>query len=122
MLYIVTTYRKIDAPALASVMLARSVSEIASRRAATTPEKAREAVLRSIHTDHLVDMPDLVDRVRGLPESRGTIGPLPDGTTVEVALVGRIEREQFALRAMLSPRATDEEWCAAYNNAELEDS
>jgi hypothetical protein len=84
--YIVTTKRP-DAqpynPAHANIW--RPVS----RRAVATLDAARRACLGVLDAAHLQGSPVAVYRAAvDLPESGGTVGPLPDGTVIEVERVG----------------------------------
>lgn len=83
------------------------------------PKDTRRAVATVLALGNYLaeEHPDALDLVAKLPDSGGTI-TLPDGTVIEVALVGMLEREQFAIKAGLSPRAIDQEWCDAYNAAQ----
>jgi len=40
---------------------------------------------------------------------------LPNGDVIEVEKIGMLKRSQFALEALLWTRATDKQWCAAWN-------
>jgi hypothetical protein len=53
------------------------------RRAVATLEEAREWVYRSLDRDPL-PVAGRLGMAMGLPESGGTLGPLPDGTVIEV--------------------------------------
>ncbi len=60
-----------------------------SRRAVATLEEARSGARRIVgeHTNHYVDAQGQMiaaAQALGLPESGGIIGPLPDGTVIEV--------------------------------------
>lgn len=61
---------------------------IASRRAVATLDEAREGALTEIELGgHGVADFELLKRADTLPESGGTVGPLPDGTLIEVERV-----------------------------------
>jgi hypothetical protein len=77
--YIVTTKRR----GYMGLGLVRS-PRVVSRRAVATLEEANEAVHRIVH-----DLPGkwqitTLAKCTPLPDSGGTVGPLPDGTVIEV--------------------------------------
>lgn len=57
-----------------------------TRRAVATPDEAREDVEQIAAECQIPDHEwrGLVDCINTLPESGGTVGPLPDGTLIEV--------------------------------------
>ena len=72
------------------------VSTLETRTAVATRDEAREAVegevsIVGVHIDRAA-----MDAARNMPESGGTIGPLPDGTVIEVKQVELIEIAQQA--------------------------
>lgn len=100
-----------------------------TRRAVATLLEARERILCE---DHFGPDPDTwaehdancarvdecMEAVEDLPESGGTIGPLPDGTTIRVKRVSANDLDSIALELDLSKWATADEWCDAYNSAQ----
>jgi hypothetical protein len=73
--YIVTTKRPQRPGGPAHITTAAQMTYI-SRRAVPTPDKVWDHLPREARK-HLI----------GLPESGGTVGPLPDGTVIEVEQV-----------------------------------
>lgn len=72
--------------------------QVESRRAVATLEG--RAVWNALYgVDLTKHREEVVDRITTLPESGGTVGPLPDGTVIEVE---RVEWSQ--LRFMVSGR------------------
>jgi hypothetical protein len=71
--YIVTTKR------LARNVIDRNAWQVVSRRAVDTLEEARERALSAGASTR--------DVLRNISESGGTVGPLPDGTVIEVEQV-----------------------------------
>lgn len=92
-----------------------------SRRAVATLDEAKEIVWAA-----MADVPryalDMASRLsvttHRLTEQGGSIGPLPDGTVIEVEVLAGTRLEREKIRLGLSPRATDEEFAAAYNAAQ----
>jgi hypothetical protein len=79
--YIVTTKRRTLAqPA------GRWYAEPVSRRAVATLEEARDSIY-SLCAEKDVDDERIADDIDHLPDSGGTVGPLPDGTVIEVEQV-----------------------------------
>lgn len=92
-----------------------------SRRAVATLEEARRTCLGVLDAAHLQGSPLAVYRAAvDLPESGGTVGPLPDGTRIEVE-----QRKRSALYRELPTivqarfgswaNMTDEQACSAWN-------
>jgi hypothetical protein len=77
--YIVITERPSQPDAGNSAQRNRSVS----RRAVATLEEARREAGRACLGSTSLDLRN-VEQARTLPESGGTVGPLPDGTVIEV--------------------------------------
>jgi hypothetical protein len=77
--YIVTTKR----PAKVDHDEERAEREHVSRRAVATLEEARDFIY-SLCAETDVDDERIADDIDRLPESGGTVGPLPDGTVIEV--------------------------------------
>jgi hypothetical protein len=76
--YIVTTKRR----GYMGLGLVRS-PRVVSRRAVATLEEARDFIY-SLCAETDVDDERIADDIDRLPESGGTVGPLPDGTVIEV--------------------------------------
>jgi hypothetical protein len=91
--------------------------ESVSRRAVATLEEVQVLVSDAIYDAGQKTTRDALPAFE-IQESGGTVGPITDGTLIAVEPLGRIEREQVAIRLGLSSRATDDEWCAAYNAAQ----
>jgi hypothetical protein len=79
--YIVTTKRR----GYMGLGLVRS-PRVVSRRAVATLEEARDFIY-SLCAETDVDDERIADDIDRLPESGGTVGPLPDGTVIEVEQV-----------------------------------
>lgn len=68
-----------------------------SRRAVATLEEAREAANDAVGSrmpEHRADVGDYIDAMAdadNLPEAGGTVGPLPDGTVIEVSALTWID-------------------------------
>lgn len=64
------------------------VPGVESRRAVATLEEAQDAVPEMMHGRHNLDVAAIASTAHALislPDSGGTIGPLPDGTEIEVS-------------------------------------
>jgi hypothetical protein len=88
-----------------------------SRRAVATLEEAR-AVVATITEAARPDRADILNAIVALRESGGTVGPLPDGTVIEVEAVtgGALAlRAGFAIDAYGHCEASYAEVIAAYN-------
>jgi hypothetical protein len=64
-----------------------------TRTAVATLEEAQDIVTEDLQHFDFDAFPDhpLADGIPALPESGGTVGPLPDGTVIEVERVARFE-------------------------------
>lgn len=85
-----------------------------SRRAVATLEEARHAAAQ-IAREHSGDTGDPrlpVLKALAISPLGGTIGPLPDGTVIDVASVTEFD---LKVKALVSPRATVQEACDAFN-------
>jgi hypothetical protein len=113
--YIVTTKR----PAKVDHDEERAEREHVSRRAVATLEEARDFIY-SLCAETDVDDERIADDIDRLPESGGTVGPLPDGTVIEVeqttreALWDALDARARILFVCLE-ETTDEELLDAYN-------
>ena len=76
--YIITIYSRHEVYGTPNAVVAES------RRTVTTLDKAREAVSRELIERTSRVTVEQGALLRTLPESGATIGPLPDGTTIEV--------------------------------------
>jgi hypothetical protein len=74
--YIVTTKRELEDDGMG-----RAWFERVSRHAVATLDEARETALRAVGERRDMYYCEMEDAV---PESGGTVGPLPDGTVIEV--------------------------------------
>lgn len=63
---------------------------VLSRHAVATLEEARAAILADLGDMNAIGGPEdeLVGNVLDISESGGTVGPLPDGTVIEVEQIG----------------------------------
>lgn len=91
-----------------------------SRRAVATLEEARQRVFEIAEDVYGIgrDVGAQVDACRSLTEAGGTVGPLPDGTVIEVA---RVPFHELMLRANIEPPENgmlDAEIIDAYNARE----
>ena len=92
--YIITTIRPDtdygDVPEDADPdVIAAMIEAKDSRRAVATLEEAREAVSDALYENGAEpDSWRLAEQFDTMPESGGTIGPLPDGTMIEVERAG----------------------------------
>lgn len=107
--YVITTKRPLMDPPLRS-----DGFEIVSRRAVVTLEEARTYVTEIGLRPALLaeDYDDLRQQFAGVRDSGGTVGPLPDGTLIEV------EHWRWAAltdAAEMPDVASDAEIIAAYN-------
>lgn len=85
--YIITTHRHLDDPA--AEFLPGAAPGVARRAVATLEEAlkhARECVWLAPNWGETRTARHIAE-VDGLPESGGTVGPLPDGTVIEVESV-----------------------------------
>jgi hypothetical protein len=113
--YAITTKR----PRREGIPVSAADFVIASRRAVATLEEARE------ECDKIVRLrakdPDEFERLiwasMALPESGGTVGPLPDGAVIEVAptAIGDIAEDAFSDRSIDPNPMTWTEIIDAYN-------
>jgi hypothetical protein len=115
--YIVTTKR----PAKVDHDEERAEREHVSRRAVATLEEARDFIY-SLCAETDVDDERIADDIDRLPESGGTVGPLPDGTVIEVEQGPDEEQMLRDLREWVgmhyAPMGHDDVarlWCDAYN-------
>jgi hypothetical protein len=74
------------------------------RTAVATLEEAREAVAQTINAARVPNLHPAVAQYDALPEAGGTVGPLPDGTVIEVRHA-----------PISSPFADAGAWCEIYN-------
>jgi hypothetical protein len=117
--YIITTHGKADQYGRCPLL---------SRRAVATLEEARDRTAGEVaaRTSDLLVAEHIIRAVDLLPESGGTIGPLPDGTVIEVARVldqdlvralpDSVRRDLWRRHAATIPRA---ELIDAYNAREV---
>jgi len=110
--YVITTHRHLDDPT--AEFLPGALPGV-SRRAVATLKEAIKSINDEIYHQEGELRADQSMMIDDLPEAGGSVGPLPDGTEIEVERPTGIEREQLRLRAGLSPRCTDQEWADAYN-------
>jgi hypothetical protein len=110
--YIITTKRQTPFGRAGGQTIGGPVDVIVSRRANATLEDARESA-RDATAAHCGDyaLAEWDEMALTLPESGGTIGPLPDGTVIEVKWAG-LGDLAFAIGRMLAP---DEKIIDAYN-------
>lgn len=101
--YIVTTTTRKDAIERSLGLAARP-----ARLAVTTLEEARDWIVQTLGLESEADLPVALPREDGSM----TVGPLPDGTLIEVH-----RTTEFALKvkASVSPRCTLAETIDAYN-------
>jgi hypothetical protein len=106
--YIVTTERELPSAEDSSTLTYRE------RRAVATLEKARLVVREAVFTGSALTAPAIWNSIAVLPESGGTVGPLPDGTVIEVEAVSWADLRE---RAGLGRDALvlDEQTITAYN-------
>jgi hypothetical protein len=87
MRYVVTTKRPSMTPVRSggdpSILVDLELSIDASRREVDTLEEARREAGRACLGSTSLNLEN-VEQARTLPESGGTVGPLPDGTVIEV--------------------------------------
>lgn len=112
--YIVTTKRPIGV----SKSLAPACK--ASRRAVATLEEARANVQKIVAPAEKVklmspyrirEFTPFVQHALHLPESGGTVGPLPDGTVIEVEPITREAMlDDISFHAIGSPFLSDDQW------------
>lgn len=80
--YVITTKQRSESYATGHSYVPNAIETVVSRRAVATLDEAREQYLyNAVAGFH--GQPWL-DRVDDIPESGGSIGPLPDGTVIEV--------------------------------------
>jgi hypothetical protein len=102
--YVVTTKRRDeDQPGV-------TVSRVLSRRAVATLGEARGLAALSCG----ISNPEHLRAASRLPESGGTVGPLPDGTVIQVERVTWAELLPMDERPLL-PHMTQRELLDAYN-------
>jgi hypothetical protein len=95
-----------------------------SRTAVATLDEAREDVVATVEIAEDPDGPrldSLWEHAHGMDESGGTIGPLPDGTVIEVRQVSRDELADELPVSFFDARdwpATDAAILAAFNGAQ----
>jgi hypothetical protein len=92
--YIITTKRPNEMPS--RVGFADDMRIVGKPVAVTTLDEAREAVVATVMGALRNDPPDDYLIAQRIGESGGTVGPLPDGTVIEVRRVGWDHFGQFA--------------------------
>jgi hypothetical protein len=114
--YIITTY------GCRSVYGTPNVVVVKDRRAVATLDEAREAARRIARELPPVLSPspdDIMAFIQALPVVGGWVGPLPDGTAIEVAPVplARLFNEMRHAMTLPNDAATEAEILDAYNES-----
>jgi hypothetical protein len=95
--------------------------EFVSRRAVATLEDAQDAVVQELHD--LLDEPthDQERAANTLPASGGTVGPLPDGTIIEVErMLWSSLADEVGAELRWDPPTQDDDYLHAAQREELE--